>query len=62
MKELLNTNPLTSIIAVIVVIVGGVITVINPDTLTYQEYLFQTGIFLGGLGVWGLARSHGGKG
>lgn len=60
--KFLNENPITSLIAVIVVGVGAVLAITNPDTLTYEDYLTKTGIFLGGLGVLGVARSMANKG
>lgn len=62
MVSLLDDLPVASIIAVIVVITGAVVCITNPDTLSFSDFLTKLGIFLGGLGVLGVARSAGGKG
>lgn len=60
--KFLNENPITSIIAVIVVVVGAVVTITNPETMSYDEYLVKTGAFLAGLGIVGVGRSLMNKG
>lgn len=60
MKKFLDSNPVTSIIAVAVIIVGAVVVVTGD--LTYKEYLEQSGIFLAGLGLVGVGRSLMNKG
>lgn len=60
MIDLLNRIPLTSILAVVFVGVGAILTL--AGTLEYGEYLEQSGIALAGLGVIGIARSLNDKG
>lgn len=62
LKSLLDSTPVASIIAIAVVIVGGVICITHPENLSFSEYLVKTGAFLAGTGVLGLARSAAGKG
>lgn len=61
-KQLLNENPIMTILAVIVTITGAVICITNPETLSFEAFLTKVGVFIGGTGVLGLARSAGGKG
>ena len=60
--SVLDTNPVTTILAVIVAIVGGVIAVLNPDVLSFSAYCRDLGIAAAGLGVLGIARAQSGKG
>jgi hypothetical protein len=63
MKKLLDNNPVASIIAVIVTIVGGVVCIVEPSSIgTFKQYAVAVGISCAGLGVLGIARSQGGKG
>lgn len=70
MKEVLDTNPVTTILAcittAIIVGVGGAIAIIHPETLSFSEYCRDVGIGVGGstlgFGVLGIARSQAGKG
>lgn len=58
--NVLDNYPWASIIGVLVTLVGGVLCILG--TLTFPEYVENLGIALGGLGVWGVARSLAGKG
>lgn len=58
----LDAIPLASIIAVIGAVVGGVIAIVNPDTLSFQDYCVAVGVLAGGSGVLGYARAQSGKG
>jgi hypothetical protein len=60
--SVLDNLPVTTIITVVVTIVGGVIAVLHPETLSFSEYARDVGIAGGGLGVLGIARSQAGKG
>lgn len=62
MIEALDNLPVTSILTVIVALVGGVIAVLHPETLSFSGYAKDLGIAAGGLGVLGVARSQAGKG
>lgn len=62
MIQLLDHLPVTTIITVVVAIVGGVIAILHPDVLSFQDYAQSVGISGGGLGILGLARSAAGKG
>lgn len=62
MTTLLDNLPVTTIITVIVALVGGVIAITNPTQLSFLEYAGAVGISGGGLGVLGIARSQAGKG
>lgn len=62
LKSILDSTPLASIIAIVVVLTGAVICITNPGTLSFNEYLVRVGAFLAGTGILGLARSAGGKG
>ena len=56
----LNDSPVTTtLIAVafiIIVIVGGVVTIVNPDTLSFDRYITSVGIAAGALGLLGIGR------
>jgi hypothetical protein len=57
--DLRSWGPVTALVviaAVIVLLVGGIVCVVNPDTLTFQQYLDDLKTFLIGLGLTGLAR------
>lgn len=55
--------PLTSIITVILAVVGGVIAIWHPENIeTFLKYSGGVGAAGGGLGVLGIARSALGKG
>jgi hypothetical protein len=62
LKEVLDRLPVTTILTVLVAIVGGVIAVTNPDQLSFLEYAGAVGVSGGGLGVLGIARTQAGKG
>lgn len=70
MIEALNSNPVTTILSVIIttviVGVGGAIAIIHPETLSFSDYVKDVGVgvggTVGGLGVLGIARSQAGKG
>jgi hypothetical protein len=61
-KEALDRTPVATILTIPVVIVGGVIAVLHPETLSFSGYCKDIGIAAAGLGVLGLARSAAGKG
>jgi hypothetical protein len=58
----LDKLPVTTILVVIVALVGGVIAILHPETLSFAGYAEKLGIAAGGLGVLGIARSDSGKG
>lgn len=58
----LDRSRLASLLVVIVAVVGGVVVVVNPETLSFEDYLRNVGIFAGGVGVLGIARAQSGKG
>jgi len=58
----LDNIPLASVITVLGAIVGGVIAIINPDVLSFEDYIKDLGILAGGSGLLGLARANSGKG
>jgi hypothetical protein len=58
--DVLSRIPLASIIAVLAVL-GGLIALVGND-ITYEEFLKQTGFFLAGAGVLGIARNQAGHG
>lgn len=62
MLTILDKLPVASILAVIVTVVGGVIAINDPTTLSFSGYCKDVGIAVGGLGVLGIARSQAGKG
>jgi len=63
MTQLLDNIPLTSILTVIVALVGGVIAFFHPgDIDVFLKYSAAVGAGSGGLGVLGIARSAAGKG
>jgi hypothetical protein len=70
MKEVLDNNPVTTILTcittAIVVGVGGAIAITHPETLSYSQYVKDIGIGAGGasagFGILGIARSQAGKG
>jgi hypothetical protein len=62
MLNVLDNLPVATILALLVAIVGGVIAILHPDTLSFSGYCQDVGIAVGGLGVLGIARSQAGKG
>jgi hypothetical protein len=63
MFRFLDNTPLTSIITVIVTLVGGVIAFAHPSDIdVFLKYAAAVGASGGGLGVLGIARSQAGKG
>lgn len=63
MKSLEKSIPLTSIITVILTLVGGVIAIWHPENIdTFLRYSVAVGAGAGGVGVVGVARSMVGKG
>lgn len=62
MTSILDNTPVATILVVIVAIVGGVIAIWHPDTLSFSAYCRDLGIAAGGLGVLGVARAQSGKG
>lgn len=61
MKQL-EEVPWTSIFGVVAALVGAVIVIVHPQTLTYPAYLNKLALLLGGAGVLGIARTKAGKG
>jgi hypothetical protein len=62
MINALDNLPLASLLAVVVTIVGGVVAIVNPDVLSFEDYVKNCGIFVGGAGLLGAARAASGKG
>lgn len=58
----LDNIPLASIITVLGALVGGVLVIVHPETLSFSEYLKDLGLLAGGSGLLGLARANSGKG
>lgn len=58
----LDSLPWAKIIGMIAILAGGVVVIIEPSTLDFQEWLKQGGILLVGSGIFGFARSQAGKG
>lgn len=60
MLDKLNSAPLTTILVavafVIVCVVGGVVTIVNPDTLSFSDYVERLGIAAGALGLLAIGR------
>lgn len=56
----LNAAPVATILQVvltaIVAVVGGVITIINPDTLSFEDYVKFLGVLSVGNGLLGVGR------
>jgi len=62
MNHLLDENPIASIAFVLAALIGGVVVIIQPETLTFSDYLKDMGAFGAGAGILGVARSLAGKG
>lgn len=62
LKKLDELPVATLIVVVVGAVVGGIITITNPQTLDFNTYLKDLGILAGGSGLLGLARAHSGKG
>lgn len=60
--KFLDSIPLASVLVVIVAVAGAVIAVVNPDALSFSNYVKDLGIAAAGLGVLGYARTQAGKG
>jgi hypothetical protein len=61
----LQDNPVFAILGLLVAIaalVGGVVTIVNPDTLNFEDYLDDLGKFAVALGVYAVGKGvlHGG--
>jgi hypothetical protein len=61
MKDPLENFPWLDLLGVLAAIVGGVIVIVRPSTLTYPEYLTGLGFLLGGTGAMQLAQNAAGK-
>lgn len=61
-KEALDATPVATVLTVPIAIVGGVIAIIHPETLSFSGYCKDVGVAAAGLGVLGIARSAAGKG
>lgn len=51
MNDLLEQLSVTTIIVVIVVLAGAVVSIVNPDTLPFKDYLIDIAPLVGGLAV-----------
>lgn len=61
--DFLRDNPVASLIVVIIAIVGGIVTVVEPSTLPFREYVENVGIAAGLLAIGrGLRDGLGGRG
>lgn len=58
----LDSNPVATIGGIAIALVGGVIAILHPETLSFNEYCKDIGVATGGIGILGIARSMGGKG
>ena len=55
--------PAASLIVLIAgVVVGGIIAIVNPDVLSYEDYMKSLGALAAGAGVLGIARNQAGRG
>lgn len=66
LNKILATTHVATILVVIFAIVGGAMTVIHPDQLSFADYLNDMSIAVAGLGVGrglmsGLALNRGGR-
>lgn len=51
MEAFSTKNPVITLVFVIAAVVGGIVTITNPDTLNFSEYLLRLAIFGGALGI-----------
>ncbi len=58
----LDNVPVATIVTVLVAIVGAVIAIVHPETLSFTEYAKTLGYTGAGLGILGIARAQSGKG
>ena len=59
MRELLEKSPVTVVLlalTVLAAVAGGVVTVVEPDTLSFAEYLDRLEKFALALGILGVGR------
>src|SRR5262245_53304698 len=59
---ILDDLPLASVLTVILALVGGVVCIVSPDVLSYDDYLKGMGAVAAGSGVLGIARNQSGRG
>ena len=63
MLEKVLDLPIASLLVLLAgVIVGGIIAIVSPDVLSYEEYMKSLGALAAGAGVLGLARNQAGRG
>ena len=60
--KFLDELPLASLLGIVAAVIGGVIVIVSPDTLSWDQYVKSLGFLLGGAGVLGIARAQSGKG
>jgi hypothetical protein len=51
--DVLRKNPIPTIIVVAIAVVGGIVTIINPESLSFSQYSAQT---LAAASVLGIGR------
>lgn len=49
--KLSSANPIVTIIAVIIALAGAIVVIVNPETLSFKEYLDQMKYLLGFVAV-----------
>lgn len=57
--DFLRDNPVASLLVVIIAIAGAVVTILNPDTLPFNDYVQSVMVGAGLLAVGRGIRSHG---
>ncbi|MGH2937211.1 MAG: hypothetical protein ACRDPE_03710 [Solirubrobacterales bacterium] len=61
MKDPFENFPWLDLLGVLAAVVGGVIVIVEPTTLSYPHYLSGLGFLLGGAGAMGIASNAAGK-
>jgi hypothetical protein len=60
--SLFDNVPVATLITVLAALVGGVIAILHPETLSFSGYCKDIGVVGAGAGVLGIARAQSGKG
>jgi hypothetical protein len=49
--DALRNNPVASALAVIIALAGAIVTVVNPETLPFKDYVESVGVMIGLLAI-----------
>jgi hypothetical protein len=62
LREVIEDLPWIDMFCLVAAVIGAVIVIVNPDQLSYSEYMKGVAAAIAGAGVLGIARAESGKG